>query len=533
VTLKDHKPNFTNSPTCRLINPSKSEIGIVSKQILERINNKIIAATKLNQWKNTASVINWYKNIPNKSNQSFICFDINEFYPSISEELLRKALKFASKYDAITNEEENIIIQAKKSVVFNENTTWCKKDTKSLFDVTMGSFDGAETCELVGSYLLSKLLSDLSPKYKDKIGLYRDDGLAVFDEPPRKIEMIKKTICKIFRENNLKLTIEANKKSVNYLDITLDLRTETYKPFTKPNNETLYVHKQSNHPPSIIRNIPTGINKRLSNISSDKESFEAATEPYQKALQNSGYDHQLKFNSNPPKKTRSRSRNIIWFNPPYSTNVATNIGAKFLKLIEECFPIGHVLRKIFNKNTLKLSYSCMPNIKTIIASHNKSVLNKEQEKRNNTTADECNCRRKDECPLTGKCLTEGIVYQTTVTREDTMKCETYVGLTENQFKTRYRNHTSSFRNEAYRNSTELSKYIWTLKNANVQFSIKWRILKQCRPYSNITKRCNLCLHEKFIIICHPELCSLNSRNELVTTCRHRRKFLLNNYKCTK
>jgi hypothetical protein len=181
---------------------------------------------------------------------------------------------------------------------------------------------------------------------------------------------------------------------------------------------------------------------------------------------------------------------------------------------------------------LKLSYSCMPNIKTIIASHNKSILNKEQEKGNNN-AEECNCRKKDECPLTGKCLTEGLIYQATVIIEDTMKCETYVGLTENPFKTRYRNHTSSFRNEAYRNSTELSKYVWTLKDSNVHFSIKWKILKQCKPYSNITKRCNLCLHEKFVIICHPELCTLNSRNELVSTCRHRRKFLLNNYKCIK
>jgi hypothetical protein len=529
VTLKDHKPNFSNQPTCRLINPSKSEIGIISKSILERINGKIVAATKSNQWKNTASVINWYMNIPNKSKHAFICFDIIEFYPSISEELLKKALKFASKFDTITDQEENIIIQTKKSLTFYENTPWCKKDTRSLFDVTMGSFDGAETCELVGSYLLS----ELPPQYRNQIGLYRDDGLAVFDAGPRKIESIKKIICKVFSEHNLRLTIEANKKSVNFLDVTLDLRTGAYKPFTKPNSKPLYVHHKSNHPPSIIRNIPLGINRRLSSISSDKESFDAAIPPYQEALKNSGYDHKLEFNPDTTKKKRTRNRNIIWYNPPYSANVATNIGHRFLQLIDECFPKDNELRQIFNRNTLKISYSCMPSIKTIITMHNKSTLAKEQQTvKHNATARECNCRNKLECPLAGKCLTESVVYQATVTRMDNSEQDTYVGLTENQFKTRYRNHTNSFRNTIYRNSTELSKHVWTLKDSNVQFSIKWTIVKQSKSYSNITKRCNLCLYEKYIIICKPELCSLNRRNELVSTCRHRKKFLLSEFGIT-
>ena len=76
----------------------------------------------------------------------------------------------------------------------------------------MGSFDGAETCELVGAYLLSQL----SAEYGNDIGLYRDDGLAAFDKPPREIESIKKGICKVSSNNNLKITIEANKKCVSY-----------------------------------------------------------------------------------------------------------------------------------------------------------------------------------------------------------------------------------------------------------------------------------------------------------------------------
>ncbi len=182
ITLKDHKPNFPNNPTCRLINPSKSEIGIISKQILQRINSNIVKSTNINQWKNTDAVIKWFSNMPGKSTRSFICFDIVDFYPSMSEELLNEALTFASLYDEITENEKAIIMKAKQ-----------KRTSDSLFDVTMGSFDGAETCKLVGSYLLSQLAAE----YGNDIGLYRDDGLAAFDKSPREIKNIKKRICKV------------------------------------------------------------------------------------------------------------------------------------------------------------------------------------------------------------------------------------------------------------------------------------------------------------------------------------------------
>ena len=183
------------------------------QKILQRINSQILKYTNLNQWKNTDSVITWFKNMPNKSTRSFITFDVVDFYPSISEELLNEALTFASQYDTITDNEKKIIMQAKRSLLFSRNTTWGKKTRKSLFDVTMGSFDGAETCELVGSYLLS----ELAPEYGNDIGLYRDDGLAAFNKTPRETENIKKHICKVFSDHNLKLTFEANKKCVNYL----------------------------------------------------------------------------------------------------------------------------------------------------------------------------------------------------------------------------------------------------------------------------------------------------------------------------
>ena len=91
------------------------------------------------------------------------------------------------------------------------------------------------------------------------------------------------------------------------------------------------------------------------------------------------------------------------------------------------------------------------------------------------------------------------------------------------FKSRFLNHTSSFRNIKNRHATELSKYIWNLKDSKTPHSVSWRILQPCELYSAKTKQCNLCLHEKYLIICQPELCSLNTRKELVSACRHRKK----------
>ena len=137
-----------------------------------------------------------------------------------------------------------------------------------------------------------------------------------------------------------------------------------------------------------------------------------------------------------------------------------------------------------------------------------------------TNDKECNCRKKDQCPLDGKCLTQNVVYQATVTTQTSS--DSYVGLATN-FKERYRNHTASFRHEIKRNETELSKHIWTLNDNNKPFTIKWRVLKQCKPYNSISNKCNLCLFEKYVIICKKNLCSLNKRNELAiaSSCPHR------------
>ena len=226
ITVKDHKPNFANVPTCRLINPCKSELGKASKIIMERIVKQVVEVTNVNLWRNTNAVLKWFNNIPNKHETMFICFDIIEFYPSITEKLLNDALDFASQYTEIISPlDRKTIIHTKKTLLFHQNQPWVKKDKP--FDVAMGSYDGAECCELIVIYLLSQLKQN----YGNAIGLYRDDRLAAFNEPPNVVQRIKKNICEIFKSNGLRITIEANNKVVSYLDVTLDLNHGTHKQF--------------------------------------------------------------------------------------------------------------------------------------------------------------------------------------------------------------------------------------------------------------------------------------------------------------
>ncbi len=139
---------------------------------------------------------------------SFISFDIVDFYPSISENLLDQALSWDSNLAIITKDEISIIKHARKSVLFNDGKPWTKKDSNSLFDVTMGSYDGAEICELVGLFILNKLGKKFG---KENIGLYRDDGLAIMkSKSARFADKTRKELHKRFEQLGLKITAEAN-----------------------------------------------------------------------------------------------------------------------------------------------------------------------------------------------------------------------------------------------------------------------------------------------------------------------------------
>ena len=156
VTLKDHKDNFHAHPQCRLINPAKSQVGKISKKILENFVANVKEESGLMLWKNDHDVINWFKNLENGPKIKFIQFDIESFYPSISKELLTKALEYAATMVPVEESDLEIIFHSRKSLLFSGSSCWMKKDG-DFFDVTMGAYDGAEVCELVGLYLLSKI----------------------------------------------------------------------------------------------------------------------------------------------------------------------------------------------------------------------------------------------------------------------------------------------------------------------------------------------------------------------------------------
>ena len=111
ILLKDTKPEFMDRMPCRLINPSKSSVQKVSKEILDEINMVIRSKTGHNQWKNTNAVLTWFKSLNDKASLRFFKFDVCEFYPSITAKLLNKALKFASKYVVIPENHINVIFQ--------------------------------------------------------------------------------------------------------------------------------------------------------------------------------------------------------------------------------------------------------------------------------------------------------------------------------------------------------------------------------------------------------------------------------------
>ncbi len=404
-------------------------------------------------------------------------------------------------------------LDTRKSVLFNDGKPWTKKDSNSLFDVTMGSYDGAEICELVGLFILNKLGQKFG---KENIGLYRDDGLAIMkSKSARLADKTRKELHKCFEQFGLKITAEANLHVVNFLDVTFDLNNGKFKPYRKPNDDPLYINRHSNHPPSIIKQLPTSINKRILDLSTDEQTFHESAPIYQNALRHSNFDHKLDYMKQAPQKTRrNRQRNIIWFNPPFSKNVKTNIARNFLCLIDKHFPPNHKLHKIFNRNTVKVSYSCMNNVKSKISKCNTRVTGKSEPQCE--VIDPCTCRDKKTCPLQGRCMTKDIVYKATVTTSDTNSAKRYIGMTASAFKERYRDHIKSFNHKRCSNDTELSKYIWKLKDNKQDFDITGSVLKQSISYTGGSRRCNLCLEEKLCVLKDKNKQNLlNKKSEIV------------------
>ena len=509
ITLKDHKENFENDLPCRLINPAKSNIGKITSDEIKKINKTIREKTKLNQWRSTSEALNWFKGIVNKGRKQMLQLDIENFYPSISKNLLNLAIKYAQTITDINQDVVDMIHHARKSILFHDGRAWRKN--KSLYDVTMGSFDGAEICEMVGLYILH-CIKEKVPEIE--FGLYRDDGLG-FHKSGRKatMERTKKKLIQIFKNLGLKITIETNMTQVNFLDVSMHINGEFW-PYQKANNTTKYINTQSNHPKVVLKQIKNSVENRLRTISCNQNQFDRNKRPYEKALRESGHKNKLEFKDPSRKKKRNRNKKAIWYNPPFNLELKTNIGEEFLKLVRKHFDLRHPFHKDLNIHTIKFSYSCTSNMENIIKGHNKKIL-KEPEIIDN---DKCNCIVKDNCPLQKKCLEETIVYKAEITANNQTK--NYIGITENAFKERFGNHKNSFINEKKKNDTALSKKVWELGIRDP--NIKWSIIEKSSKFKAGSRKCRLCLAEAYHILnAYNDRDNLNIRSEIFSLCTHR------------
>ena len=180
-------------------------------------------------------------------------------------------------------------------------------------------------------------------------------------------------------------------------------------------------------------------------------------------------------------------------------NVSTNVGRYFLNLVNKHFPPHNKFSKIFNRNNMKVSCSCMLNMKSRINIHNKMVTNPQP----STQARTRNCINKSSCPLSNKCLSNNILYEANITSTtENYRNKIYYAISEIKFKSRYANHQRSFENRKYKTDTELSNEIGKLREQYKIVDASWKIPGIHQSYNTATKRCMLCLNEKLTIALH-------------------------------
>ena len=252
-----------------------------------------------------------------KANKCFVKFDIVEFYPSIKKQHLKEALNFARNFSIISDEEEEIIFHSCKTVLTDmEGNVWRKKDSDGLFDVAMGSYMGAEVCDLLGLYILSNLGPTLGA---GSYGLYRDDGLAVLaGRSPSEWERLKKSLQATFKNVGFKITVETGLYRTDFLDVILDLRKDEFQPFRKTNSKTVYINNGSNHPGYIRNSLPEMTRKRINGLSKNQQIYDRCRSVYDEALSASGFPKMGEFIESDVsgKKKRRQRRKVIFFHPP-------------------------------------------------------------------------------------------------------------------------------------------------------------------------------------------------------------------------
>ena len=140
----------------------------------------------------------------------------------------------------------------------------------------------------------------------------------------------------------------------------------------------IYINRKSNHPPVVPNQLSKSVAKKISDISSDEKAFSNSTPTYSEAIRKSGFNDKFTYNTKTTdyntSEKKKRKRKVESFNPPFSLNVEINMGKISLKLVKRYFPKENPLCKIFNKNKLKFSYSCMGNVAFVLSAHNRNIL---------------------------------------------------------------------------------------------------------------------------------------------------------------
>ena len=165
------------------------------------------------------------------------------------------------------------------------------------------------------------------------------------------------------------------------------------------------------------------------------------------------------------------------------------MGKVFLNILDKNFPVGHILRKVFNRHTVQLSYRTMPNMASIIAANNRRLLKEVPDQLPDQLPcnKNCNCRGGAiNCPMDGaRCLDNKVKYQATVVEEGKPD-QFYVGVTEPPWKKRYGSHKSNMKHSDQRICSSLAGYVWKLKDEGREFDVRWKILQQHTTFNPTT-----------------------------------------------
>ena len=196
-------------------------------------------------------------------------------------------------------------------------------------------------------------------------------------------------------------------------------------------------------------------------------------------------------------------------------------------MVDDHFKENHILREHFNRSKVKISYSTMPNVKDHIAKHNAKIITNNNDDENERKCD-CTKKFKGKCPLHGNGLQKSVVYQAHVATDN--KTMTYTGMTKNTFKQRFNGHNATIQKRPSKEKvTTLSEYVWKLKDQKIPFNITWSIKAKAHAFSRGSRRCDLCITEKLIILQADQRHSLNQRTELLSKCPHKRPLCLQAY----